>query len=923
MTKVPETLQALVRQLAQRDHADAICALSRDSVRSVGHRALGRQALDIAHGLHTGGVKRGEPVVLFAANSPEWMAACLGVLAAGGVVTPIDTQMPLEELSHALRDSGARRVFTDADGARRLDACDAAASLQRLRLDTDGAFRQWLNGSDAHDALPAVEPGDDATLFYTSGTTGPPKGVPLTHANLTSNLQALVDRGLAQPTDRIFIPLPWHHVYPFSLGLLAPVVLGGCVVLPYSVLGPQIVRALRDGEATVILGVPRLYEALDAAIQGRLAERGARAQAIFGCLMRFARWTRARFGHQAGSRVSRTLFAGLHRRMAPRLRMVVSGGAPLDPEIGGRLQALGWEVATGYGLTETSPILTYNPPDRVRLDAAGLVLPGVDLRIQPLESRGDPEDDEPSAPKGLEGVTFGEVQARGPNVFRGYRNLPEKTEKAFTSDGFYRTGDLGWIDTDGYLYLSGRASEMIVLAGGENIDPERVERALIEDPVIRDAGVLDAGGDLVAVLQPDPEAIRGLNEAALHRTLRAALVARCGALPSHHRVEQYRASVDPLPRTRLGKMRRHQLRALYEKLPASGAGVDVTPGPIPEESMSQEDQQLLQIPTVRRVWETLGQRYTRIRLTPDSSLHLDLGVDSLGWLDLTLELRERAGVAVDEDAIARIATVRELLREAAESEEVDGVGESLIEQLRRPDALLNEQQQQWLAPRSRVERALGHALLGADRGVMAVLFRLQVRGGARVPRETPILFAPNHQSVLDPPALAAALARIHGKDFLQRIAWGGWTGMMFQGWLSRRVSRASRVLPVDPRSGPRASLALGAAALAHGEGLVWFPEGSRSEGGTLQTFLPGVGLLALAHQVPVVPVWIEGTGRAMPPGRRVPRPTGLSVTFGEAVLPDVLVQEGGGETPQERLARALQARVAALGEQAAHPGGVD
>lgn len=905
-----ETLQDLLRALGERGEREAVCAATRDDLVRVDAVGLQRDALRIAGGLHERGLGAEEPVAIFAANTPAWIAACLGILGAGGVVTPLDTQMPAAELRHALQDSGVRWVFTDANGARRLRDLELSEQATLVRLDAGeaGEAPEWKGWPQAAlDDLPRVTPEHAATLFYTSGTTGPPKGVPLTHHNLLSNVGALLERELAHPEDRIFVPLPYHHVYPFSIGLLTPVALGATVVLPYSVLGPEIVRALREGEATVILGVPRLYEALDAAIRNRLAERGAVARKLFTGMLALSQWSRRRLGPRAGRAVAQRCFAGLHRRMAPRLRMIVSGGAPLDPALAERLRALGWEVASGYGLTETSPILTYNPPETERLDTAGRVLPGVDLRITP---QGDDS-----------GV--GEVQAKGPNVFRGYRNLPEKTSKAFTEDGYYRTGDLGWMDEEGFLYLTGRASEMIVLSGGENIDPERVERALCEAPVIRDAGVLEHRNTLVAVVQPDPSATRDLDPEGLQRALRDAVAERSRQLPSHHRIDRFRVTRDPLPRTRLGKMRRHLLREFFEQL-ETGEGKQADVGPIPEESMAQEDQQLLQIPAVRRVWELLSRRYTRIRLTPDSSVRLDLGVDSLGWLDLTLELRDRAHLAVDDDAIGRIETVRDLLREAAQAQEISGGGEDLVEQLRHPEQLLSEDQRTWLQPRTPWEERLGSFLLWLDRTVMRRYFRLSVHEGQRLPdKDEPVLYAPNHQSLVDAPALGVALAERGGEERLRRIYWGGWTGMLFTSGLVRRISRASQVLPVDPDSGPRSSLALGAAALARGHGLVWFPEGERSPERGLQPFMPGVGLLLRAHPVRVVPVWIEGGGEAMPPGRRWPRRRTLCVRFGEPVDTAELERSGQGENSQERIADALQARVAALGDEEArfHPEG--
>ena len=406
-----------------------------------------------------------------------------------------------------------------------------------------------------------------------------------------------------------------------------------------------------------MLGVARLYEAVWKAPQDRVAGRGRVPALLFRAMLGLSKQARQRFGLRLGRR----LCGSLHQRLAPRLRMVVAGGAALDPALGRNLQALGWAVATGYGLSETAPILTYTPPERVRLDAAGVALPGVELAI----------DD------GGSGDGRGEVMARGPNVFAGYLNLPDKTAKVLDADGWYRTGDTGEIDADGFLYLHGRESAMIVLSGGENIEPERVEGVLQSAEGVREAGVLQSAEGvreagvlehddrLAVVAVPDAGLMSQATGEELERRTREAVNEAAKSLPTHHRPGAVRVALDPLPRTRLGKLRRHKLEELFEELGREDAVSRARPEPVSPESMAPEDQQLLSDPGAECIWNYLAERFHDRRLTPDTGLADELGVDSLSWVDLTLALQDRVGIDLDDTAIERVETVRDLLQEAA------------------------------------------------------------------------------------------------------------------------------------------------------------------------------------------------------------------------------------------------------------------
>jgi long-chain acyl-CoA synthetase len=690
------------------------------------------------------------------------------------------------------------------------------------------------------------------------------------------------------------LPLPLHHVYPFVLGLLTPLSLGMTLILPRSLVGQHFLGALTEGRATVLLGVPRLYSALLAAIEQGIAVKGGLALRSFRGMLRTSIALRSATGLDAG----KWLFTTLRRKLAPRLRLLVSGGSALDPDVAWKLEGLGWRVASGYGLTETSPILTFNAPGTGRLDSAGLPLPGVQIRLA-----------EPQPP-----FRHGEVLAKGANVFSGYRNLPERTRETFTEDGWFRTGDLGYLDPGGFLHLDGRTSSMIVLQGGENVDPEKLEARLEQSPSIREAGVLEDEGRLLGVLLPEPALARERDPEELLRELRAEVQRISAALPTYQRLGEIVVDTQPLPRTRLGKLQRHRLVARCKAL-KQGSLPSAEPGLEAASRLSPEDRQLLEDPVASRLWIWLGERFAAHRVTPDTDLRVDLGVDSLEWLNLTLEIRNRVGVELTDQAVARIQTVRDLLREGATAQRALGWQGDVLALLREPEALLSDAELAWLEPRPFASQILDPLVAALAALLMRLVFRFRAEGLEQLPGTGPYVLTPNHCSALDPIAVAAAL----GRRRLARTYWGGWVGILFSGPLRSRLSHAVRVLPVAPDAHPLSNLALASAALGRGYQLVWFPEGARSPTGETQRFRAGIGLLLRAHPVPAVPVWIEGAGAALPPGTLWPRRRAVSLRCGEPSTAEQLEPEGSGDCEEERIADALRSRVAALGRRGIPP----
>jgi long-chain acyl-CoA synthetase len=863
------TLGQLADTFAGRRGQPALQIFGRSGVKTVDYGTLHSDLNQMARRLRQVGVEPGSMVLLWAPNSAAWIAAYFGILQCGATVIPLDAQAPTERAAAVLQHSGARVAVTTAAQAAALQDAAAVPALYCLLVDAPaGDPRDWRAAAEAGTpAGRATDPEQVASLLYTSGTTGTPKAVPLTHANFAANVTALLGAKLLAPTDVVVVPLPFHHVYPFTVGLLTVLASGACLVLPSGISGPEITRALEESRATALIAVPRLCTAIWEGIARGVQARGKLAQRLFRVLLGLSgglrRWT--------GIRLGTLLFSALHKRIGGALRTIGCGGAQLDPDIARKLEALGFTVLTGYGLTETSPVLTFNRHRHRKLGTEGVPLPGVDVQTRPQA-----------------GYEHGEIVARGANVFAGYWNNPDETRAAFTEDGWFRTGDLGWLDKRGFLHIAGRSKEVIVLPDGKNIFPDEIEAEFDSSTLLAEIAVLERDGRLHALIVPDEHALRDRGAHRLEQLLKDEIAEVAQRLPPYQRLSDYRITLVPLPRTPLGKLRRHLLNEAFEA--AASRKVART-----TETLSDDDRKLLEAEPAKTVWAWLQTRYPDAALTLETSPQLDLNIDSLEWVTVTLELERQFAVSLDGEAVSRIVTVRDLLREVqAAPARAAGAGTAPSRNVEPPPALL---------------RGIGTLLLGINRLLMRGMFRVEARGVDTLPQPgTPLLIAPNHVSYLDPLAVAAALPR----HYLRHVHWAGWVGKMYAGPVSRLVSRATRVFPVEPDRDAGGAIALGLGVLAESEILVWFPEGGRSFDGTLQPFQTGIGLLIERGAPVAVPTAIFGAFEAWPRQSKYPQRGKVEVVFGTPLTRDELIATGNGASDAERITNALHAAVADL-----------
>ncbi|MFZ4617064.1 MAG: AMP-dependent synthetase/ligase [Rectinemataceae bacterium] len=476
------------------------------------------------------GVGRGDRVVVTGKNGPEWAVAWLAALHAGATVVPIDCQIHRDETANLLRAADAKVAFVDEEKWDEIESAEFGL-VAKLALSRKNPAYIYDEAMATPMARVQLEETDLAAIMFTSGTTGIPKGVMLTHRNLVSDCLLAQYNLTILPTDVFYALLPIHHSYTMLAVFIEALSVGAEIVFGKRMATSQILRDLKQAKITMFLGVPLLFNKLIAGILKGISDKGPVVNALVRGLMSVSGAIKKATGINPG----KALFGSILDKASLRtIRICISGGGPLAPSVFRLYNQLGIDFIQGYGLTETSPILTLNPVERYKATSVGKLIPGVEAKIIPLDAEGSPD------PSGQ-----GEIVVKGSMVMQGYFRAPEETAKVFTPDGWFRTGDVGWIDDDNYVYLTGRAKNLIVTGGGKNVYPEEIENRFQLypelDQVLVRGWVPDASTAEEAIevlVYPEAEWAR-LRDAAQVRARIEAIVAEVnGKLLSYQRMSR-------------------------------------------------------------------------------------------------------------------------------------------------------------------------------------------------------------------------------------------------------------------------------------------------------------------------------------------------------------------------------------------------
>ena len=737
---------------------------------------LWEESGQVATLLQQRGLTKGDQVILWGPNSPQWVLIFFGCIRAGVILVPLDLRSAPDYVARVISRTDPKMAFT----SRLTPKDDVALEVPEITFEELDAAIQGLPQPERVDIMPD----DLVEIMFTSGTTGDPKGVMLTHRNLTANIEGISQYITCKPSSRLLSILPLSHMYEQMGGLFTMLYHGASVTYPTSRQPTVLARTMRERRVTIMLLVPQALELLMNGIEREVKRQGR--EALWSRLLRIAEST--------PFPLRRLLFRRVHKQFGGKLDFIVSGGAALDPDLGRKWELLGVKVVQGYGTTEASPVISNHSLRERRLDSTGRPLPNVEVRIS---------DD-------------GEIQVRGDNITPGYWRAPEETEAAFEGD-WYKTGDLGFLDDEGFLHIQGRKKDMIVLPSGQNVFPDDIQAVLSKHPGVTDAAVvgLTRGSSAeihAALILDNPD------------TAQEVVSWTNGQLAEQQRIRGFTVWPEQdFPRTHTLKVKK-------------GVVIDTILGRIQPESPAVSPAGSSRDGGSRSLHRIIAEVSKRDieAVREDATLGSDLDLDSLRRVELLSAIETELGVYMDESQLNPEMTVRHL--------------ESLVEEGSRNPPMMSFPDwgmQLWCRIiRGLLQRAIIFPLVGLP-------YRLKVVGRENLEGITgPVLFASNHNLGLDNPLIIKAVPL----KWRRRLAVAGaanlWKNPVW--WIVNPL--LGNAFPLASEGAVRPSLENMGRIMDNGWSVLIYPEGELTVGGPIKPFMNGTGLVAVEGRIPVVPL---------------------------------------------------------------------
>ena len=491
------------------------------------------------------GIKSGDRVALISENRPEWALSYLAIVGLGAIAVPLDAFLNPEEIQTLLKDSDTKAIilskkYIDYIKKTKLEWC----SLFMEEFENFPTPTSTLTGE--------VKLEDIASIVYTSGTTGAPKGVMLSHNNIMSNVVSVASLFDTVPKENLLSILPLHHTFETTVGFLAPFYKGSIITFAESLKSNKILANMQETGVTAMCGVPLLYQLLYNGIVREVEEKNL--SKLFSILFLISKF----FRNVIDVNLGKFLFASVHKKFGGKIRFFVSGGAALDPDIARNYEIMGFTMLQGYGLTESSPVLACCTLEKNKIGSVGQPVPGIEIR---------------AAGPGK----VGEILASGPSIMKGYYNQKELTSRVLI-DNWLHTGDMGYLDENGYLFITGRSKDIIVTASGVNVYPEEIEFSLNKIPAVKEScvigvkvkdGVRKGAEEVVALIVPDMEyleKLRNEDDESIKEMIAREVQNYNRRIADSKRIARFIIRKEELPKTRLKKIKRFELKKEFSQI---------------------------------------------------------------------------------------------------------------------------------------------------------------------------------------------------------------------------------------------------------------------------------------------------------------------------------------------------------------------
>ena len=576
-------------------------------------------------------IKKGDKVAILSENSPEWIISYLTISYLGAVAVPLDTNIDEEKLLTLFKDSDAKIIFVSKIFEQKIIKIKhKLKSLTSLCFDND-YFKKLLKNKNYEKNKKLINRDakldDTASLIYTSGTTGKPKGVMLTNQNFLYQLKVGSKRVNLNDKDVFILLLPLYHIFAFTGIFLSSMYMGASITFVNSLKKNDIIDAIKETNATVLFGVPVLFESICKGIMKKIEEQPTGKKLLVKLLSTTNKASIKVFKANIG----KIFFREIHDAMGKSMRLMVSGGAPISKGILIRMSSLGFPIIEGYGLTETAPVISINNMETLKFGSVGKPLEGVEVKIVDANEQ-----------------DIGEITVKGPIVMKGYYKNPDLTKKAI-KDGWFYTKDLGFIDEEGYLYIKGRKDDVIILSSGKNIYPEEIEQHYSKSNLIKEICVIGKKENnhetLYAKVVPDKDEIDRLAISDLNRAIKKEIEEYSNDLPLYKRIFSFDISEEnSLPKTSTLKFKKFEIKNNINKTKITNQ----------EKIKDKMDNKDFIINVLKKV---SGKKDVDM----DSHLELDLHLDSLAISEIISNIEEKFKIKIEYNLNLRLNKVRDMV----------------------------------------------------------------------------------------------------------------------------------------------------------------------------------------------------------------------------------------------------------------------